>query len=80
MEQITLYYRQGGSDKVYQASIQPKDNGYVVNFSYGRRGSAQQTGTKTPVAVSYEAAKVSGSHSLQHPIPGVLGLAERSGA
>jgi bifunctional non-homologous end joining protein LigD len=35
MEQITLYYRQGSSDKVYQASIVPQDGGYVVNFAYG---------------------------------------------
>src|ERR1700753_1634696 len=37
MEQITLYYRQGSSDKVYQASIAQRDGGYVVEFAYGRR-------------------------------------------
>ena len=57
MEHITLYYRQGSSDKIYQASIEPKDSQYVVNFSYGRRGSTHQTGTKTPAAVEYGAAK-----------------------
>ena len=40
MESITLYFREGPSDKVYQASIQPKDEGYLVHFAYGRRGSA----------------------------------------
>jgi len=57
MEQITLYFRQGGSDKVYQTRIEPKDNGYLVNFAYGRRGTTLATGSKTPVAVDYGAAK-----------------------
>lgn len=57
MEQITLYFRQGSSDKVYQASIEPKDGRYVVNFAYGRRGSTLNTGTKTSSPVSYEQAK-----------------------
>jgi len=45
MERITLYFRQG---KTYQASIMPKDGGYVVQFSYGRRGTTLQTGQKNP--------------------------------
>ncbi len=57
MEQITLYYRQGGSDKIYQAAIEAKDGGCVVNFAYGRRGTTLQTGTKTQVPVGYDAAK-----------------------
>ena len=57
MESITLYYRQGSSDKIYQAAIEPKDSKYVVNFAYGRRGTTLQTGTKTSVAVHYDAAK-----------------------
>lgn len=57
MEQITLYYRQGSSDKTYQASIQPQDGGYVVQFRYGRRGSALQSGQKNPVPVPYDQAK-----------------------
>lgn len=31
---LTLYYRNGGSDKVYQAQIEPKDGGYIVTFTY----------------------------------------------
>jgi len=58
MEQITLYYRQGSSDKIYQAAIEPKDGGFVVNFAYGRRGTTLQTGTKTNSLVSYDAAKL----------------------
>lgn len=56
-EQSTLYYRQGGSDKIYRASLEPKDGGFVVNFAYGRRGSTPTTGTKTASPVDYPAAK-----------------------
>ena len=57
MEQTTLYYREGSSDKVYQASIEQQNGGYVVNFAFGRRGTTLQTGTKTQAPVSYEEAK-----------------------
>lgn len=57
METITLYFRSGPSDKVYQASILPRDAGYLVNFAYGRRGSTLNTGSKTPVPVEYPIAK-----------------------
>ena len=57
MESTTLYYRQGSSDKVYQAAIEPKDGGWVVNYAFGRRGSTLSTGTKTSTAVNYEAAR-----------------------
>lgn len=57
MEHITLFFRQGSADKTYQASIAPKDGGYVVQFQFGRRGSALQSGQKNPVPVSYDEAK-----------------------
>jgi bifunctional non-homologous end joining protein LigD len=57
MEKITLYYRQGSSDKVYQAAIEPRDGGYVVVFAYGRRGTTLQTGVKTQAPVDYVEAK-----------------------
>jgi bifunctional non-homologous end joining protein LigD len=57
METITLYYREGPSDKVYQASIQSKDDGYHVHFAYGRRGSTLNTGSKTPKPVEFQIAK-----------------------
>ena len=56
-EQITLYYREGSSDKVCQASIEPRGGLFVVNFAYGRRGSILQTGTKNPEPVDYDSAK-----------------------
>lgn len=56
-ENITLYYREGSSDKVYQCSIEPMGEGFVVNFGYGRRGTTLQTGTKTSAPVDYDTAK-----------------------
>ncbi|GMV82506.1 MAG: hypothetical protein AMXMBFR7_36900 [Planctomycetota bacterium] len=57
MESTTLYYREGNSDKVYQARIEPQDAGYVVNFAFGRRGSTLQTGTKTASPVPLDEAR-----------------------
>lgn len=54
---MTLYYREGNSDKVYQCQIEPAGERFVVNFAYGRRGSTLNTGTKTNVPVDYDNAK-----------------------
>ena len=55
---LTLYYREGTSDKVYQAAIEPAGDGlYAVTFVYGRRGSTMNTGTKTNRPVSYADAR-----------------------
>ncbi len=51
-----LYYRDGASDKIYQAWIESKEAGFTVHFAYGRRGNALSTGSKTSSPVSYEAA------------------------
>ena len=56
MQQITLYYQLGASDKIYQAGIAPKDGGYVVHFAFGRRGSTLQTGVKNQIPVPYKEA------------------------
>ena len=56
-ECVTLYFRQGGSDKVYNANIENKGDGYVVNFAFGRRGSTLQSGTKTRAPVPFIEAK-----------------------
>ena len=53
---LTLYYRNGASDKVYNAQIEEKDGGYIVTFSYGRRGSTLTSGTKTTSPVDFDAA------------------------
>ena len=56
-EHVALYYREGSSDKVYQAAIEPAGNQFVVNIAYGRRGATLTTGTRTSSPVDYPAAK-----------------------
>lgn len=57
IQQISLYYKDGGSDKVYHTQIEPKDNGYIVNFQYGKRNSTLATGCKTSSPVDLESAE-----------------------
>ncbi len=52
-----LFYRDGGSDKVYHASINAQDGGFTVTFAFGRRGSALTVGTKTTAPVAWEKAQ-----------------------
>jgi len=57
-EHITLYFKQGNSDKVYQAALEEvEQNRCVVNFAYGRRGATLKTATKTQTPVEYASAK-----------------------
>ncbi len=57
-ENITLYFKQGCSDKVYIVSLKKaEDSCFVVNFAYGRRGATLATGTKTKKPVDYASAK-----------------------
>jgi len=56
VQSVSLYYREGSSDKEYHASIESAGPRFVVNFAYGRRGSTLNTGTKTNVPVEFEAA------------------------
>jgi bifunctional non-homologous end joining protein LigD len=57
-QSISLYYREGNSDKVYHVQLVEREGGCVVNFQYGRRGSTLQTGTKIATPVTrYEAEK-----------------------
>lgn len=46
-KKISLYYKDGSSDKVYHAQMEAQEAGYVVNFQYGRRGATLTAGTKT---------------------------------
>lgn len=57
VESVSLFYRDGGSDKVYHANLLPEGEGFVVKFAYGRRGSALVAGTKTTAPVTREKAK-----------------------
>lgn len=56
-ESITLYFKQGKSDKVYKASLEEINGKYLVNFAFGRNGSTLKTGTKTQIPIAYEKAK-----------------------
>ena len=54
---ISLYFKEGKSDKEYHVQLEKVKDSYVVNFQYGRRGNALQSGTKTLVPVSLGAAQ-----------------------
>ena len=56
-EQISLYYREGNSDKEYHVQLVSAGDLFVVNFQYGRRHSTLSEGTKTAVPVPYDQAK-----------------------
>jgi bifunctional non-homologous end joining protein LigD len=56
-EQISLYYREGNSDKEYHVQLVSAGDLFTVNFQYGRRHSTLSGGSKTAVPVTYEQAK-----------------------
>ena len=58
LKTTSLYYREGASDKEYHVRLEAKDNGFVVNIAFGRRGSTLSTGTKTSAPVYYDAALI----------------------
>ena len=56
-ESIILFYKDGGSDKEYRVYLNDANGVYVVNFAFGKRGSATSVGTKTATPVDYITAK-----------------------
>lgn len=56
---ISLHCQEAGSDKIYEISIKPEENGlFSVTYANGPRGKKLVTGTKTPNGpVAYEEAK-----------------------
>ena len=56
-ESVHLHFKQGSSDKVYNVELIHASDGWLVNFSFGRRGSALKAGSKTPSSVEYDKAK-----------------------
>ena len=56
-ESSVLFYKEGGSDKVYQVQLEPENKLWIVNYQYGRRGSTLTSGTKTESPVEYEKAR-----------------------
>lgn len=53
IQSASLHYREGNSDKVYHAAIEPSGEGYIVTFAYGRRGNTLTSGTKTNYPVTF---------------------------
>lgn len=59
LNKLSLYCKEGGSDKVYTLWLEEKSDGFLVNFNYGPRGGWVKDGTKTPKPVSKaEAEKI----------------------
>src|SRR5690349_825231 len=58
LDRARLGFREGKSDKVYEVDlVEVATDQYVVNFRYGRRGSALRDGTKTPLPISLDKAR-----------------------
>lgn len=58
VDQARLGFQEGKSDKVYEVDLVEMAAGqHVVNFRFGRRGTALRDGTKTPLPVSLEQAR-----------------------
>lgn len=53
---ISLFFQEGSSDKQYNISLEKEGTGFVVNFSYGRRGNCTNTGSKTAGPIPYQLA------------------------
>jgi len=56
-ESVSLFLKEGTSDKEYHAQLEPKDRSWIVNFQYGRRGSTLRADTKTRQPLPYVEAK-----------------------
>lgn len=58
VQQTKLHFKEGNSNKVYEAEIcEVGDGQYVVNFRYGKHGASLTEGTKTPVPVDMKKAQ-----------------------
>jgi predicted DNA-binding WGR domain protein len=56
IQSASLHFREGNSDKVYHAAIEPKGERYIVTFAYGRRGNTLATCIKNDTPVPLETA------------------------
>lgn len=53
---VSLFFQEGSSDKQYDVSLEKENDGWVVNFKYGRRGNCNNSGSKTQGPVPYGVA------------------------
>lgn len=52
-----LFFTDGKSDKTYKATLSKQEQGWVVNYEYGKRGAKLRSATKTTSPVNYEEAE-----------------------
>ena len=52
IKSVSLFCKEGTSDKEYHAQIEEKNGEYVVNAQYGKRGGQLACITKTKIPVS----------------------------
>jgi bifunctional non-homologous end joining protein LigD len=79
-ENITLYFKDGSSDKEYRAQLVQDGDGYQVHFQYGKRNGTLTAGSKTTEPVPYAAAKKAydklvSSKTSKGYTPGAAGVA-----
>jgi bifunctional non-homologous end joining protein LigD len=56
-EGATFHFHERSSNKVYQVTIKPKGDGFVVTFAYGRRGGRLMNSAQTLSPVPFRVAK-----------------------
>jgi len=57
IKSVSLFFREGTSDKQYNVLLLETSGGYVVHGQNGRRGGTMTTQVKTPVPVSIRVAE-----------------------
>jgi predicted DNA-binding WGR domain protein len=58
IQQTSLWFSEGNSDKIYEVDLCEVASGqFVVNFRYGRRGTTLRDGSKTVLPVAEEQAR-----------------------
>lgn len=56
-QSVSLYFREGTSDKQYNVLLLETNGGYLVHGQNGRRGGTMTLQVKTPVPVSLRVAE-----------------------
>ena len=52
-----LFFTDGKSDKTYKVTLSNQEQGWVVNYEYGKRGAKLKSATQTVSPVNYEDAE-----------------------